>query len=156
MATHHPSRRNFMKAAGQLTVLGGVITVGSCLGGCSDSVSTVPLTGTTVTLLLADKTSLQKVGGFIRQAFPGNNNNLPVIIVRTTDKKFRTMSTLCLHESGSVLTPVASKAACNLHGALYSIAEDNFGQNIGGQSAPTLQQFETEFNETTGIISIHF
>lgn len=156
MTTQHQSRRNFLKATGQLTVLGGVITLGSCLGGCSDSVSTVPLTGNKVTLSLATETSLQSVGGFIRRAFSGNNNNLPVIVVHTADKKFKTMSTLCLHESGSVMAPVSNKATCNLHQAQYSIADGNFAQNIGGQSAPTLQTFVTEFNESTGIITINF
>lgn len=156
MTSQHQSRRTFLKATGQLTVLSGVLTLGSCLGGCSDSTTSVPLTGNKVTLTLAGEAALQTVGGFIRRAFTGNNNNLPVIVVRTADKKFRTMSTLCQHESGSVQAPSSGKAVCNLHAAQYSTAEGNFGANIGGQSAPNLQTYVTEFNESTGVITINF
>jgi Rieske Fe-S protein len=156
MTSQHQSRRTFLKATGQLTVLGGVFTLGSCLGGCSDDVASVPLTGTKVTLTLSAEPGLQSVGGFIRRVFTGNNNNLAVIVVRTAEKKFQTMSTLCQHESGSVQAPVSGKAVCNLHAAQYSTSEGNFGANIGGQSAPNLQTFVTEFNESTGVITIHF
>ncbi len=157
MTTQDQSRRSFLKAAGQLTVLGGVISLGSCLGGCSsNSVSPAGNTGVKVTLTLANEPTLAAVGGSIRRVFSGNNNNLPVIVVRTADKKFRTMSTLCQHEGGSVQAPSGSKAICNLHQAQYSIAEGNFGQNIGGQQAPTLQIFVTDFDEAAGIITITF
>lgn len=157
MTTQDQSRRNFLKAAGQLTVLGGVISLGSCLGGCSsDSVSPIGNTGVKVTLTLANEPTLAAINGYVRRVFSGNNNNLPVIVVRTADKKFQTMSTYCQHEGGSVEAPSANKAVCNLHGAQYSIADGNFGKNIGGQSAPTLQLFTTEFNEATGIITITF
>lgn len=156
MTTQNQSRRSFLKVTGQLTVIGGVISLGSCLGGCSSSVSTIPLTGNKITLTLANESGLQTVGGFIRRAFNSNNNGLPVIVVRTADKKFQTMSTLCLHENGSVQAPSTNTAICNLHQAQYSIAEGNFGHNIGGQSAPNLQTFVTDFNDSTGIITISF
>lgn len=156
MTTQNQSRRNFIRATGQVTVLAGVITLGSCLGGCSSSGSTSPLTGNKIILTLTSEPGLQTVGGFVRRVFTGNNGGLPVIVVRTADKKFQTMSTLCQHENGSVQAPVSNKAICNLHQAQYSIAEGNFGYNIGGQSAPNLQTYVTEFNEGTGIITIAF
>lgn len=159
MKTQDQSRRNFLKAAGQLTVLGGVITLSGCLGGCSaeNSVATSANTGVQVTLTLANEPSLATVGGYIRRAFSNNNNGNPVIVVRTADKKFQTMSTLCRHEGGSVQAPVSgNKAICNLHQAQYSIADGNFAQNIGGQAAPTLQTFVTTYNEAAGTVTITF
>ena len=118
MKTQDQTRRSFLKAAGQLTVLGGVITLGGCLGGCStDSSSSfiIASTGVKATLVLANEPSLTNVGDSIRRVLGTNNNGRAVIVVHTADKKFRTMSTLCQHEGGSVQDPSSNKAICNLH-----------------------------------------
>ena len=159
MKTQDQTRRSFLKAAGQLTVLGGVITLGGCLGGCStDSSSSfiIASTGVKATLVLANEPSLTNVGDSIRRVLGTNNNGRAVIVVHTADKKFRTMSTLCQHEGGSVQDPSSNQSICNLYQAQYSTAEGNFAQHIGGQSAPSLQTFTTEFDEATGTITITF
>ncbi|MBI3260143.1 MAG: twin-arginine translocation signal domain-containing protein [Ignavibacteriae bacterium] len=158
MKTQEQSRRNFLKAAGQLTVLGGVISLGSCIGGCSsDTTSPTGSTGVKVNLILANEPDLANTGGYIRRVFSGNNNNLPVIVVHTADKKFQTMTSLCGHDGGSIQAPSGgNKSICNKHFGEYSIAEGNFAQNVGGQVGPTLKTFLTEYDEVAGTITITF
>lgn len=146
------NRRNFMKTIGILPVVSGAAIMAICQG-CSDT-STSPLTGETVTLTLANESSLQSVGGSIRRTFGNNNNGLPVIVIRTAQDKFRTMSSYCPHEGGSVSSPSGGKAICSRHGAQFGTSEGNFAQNIGGESTSSLQEFITTYNSSTGIISI--
>ncbi len=156
MDTRNQSRRNFLKAAGQLTVLTGVISLGSCLGGCSSDDPVSSNTGVKVTLILANEPDLANTGGFIRRVFAGNNNNNAVIVVRTAEKKFQSMTTLCGHQGGSIQEPSGNKATCNLHAGQYSIAEGNFAQNVGGEQGPTLRTFLTEYDEAAGTVTITF
>lgn len=110
--------------------------------------------GEKVTLTLANELGLQSVGGSIRRTFGNNNNGLPVIVIRTAQDKFRTMSSYCTHQGGSVSSPSGGKAICSNHGAQFGTSEGNFAQNIGGQSASSLQEFITTYNSSTGIITI--
>jgi nitrite reductase/ring-hydroxylating ferredoxin subunit len=146
------NRRNFMKTIGILPVVSGAAIVALCQG-CSDS-STSTLTGEIVTVTLANEPNLQSIGGSIRRTFGNNNNGLPVIVIRTAQDKFRTMSSKCPHEAGSVAAPSGGKAICSKHGAQFGTSEGNFAQNIGGESTSSLQEFITTYNSSTGIISI--
>lgn len=146
------NRRNFIKTIGILPVVSGAAIVALCQG-CSDS-PTSTLTGEKVTVTLANESSLQSMGGSIRRTFGNNNNGLPVIVIRTAQDKFRTMSSKCPHEAGSVAAPSGGKAICSKHGAQFGTSEGNFAQNIGGESTSSLQEFITMYNSSTGIITI--
>ena len=146
------NRRNFIKTIGILPVVSGAAIVALCQG-CSDS-PTSTLTGEKVTVTLANESSLQSMGSSIRRTFGNNNNGLPVIVIRTAQDKFRTMSSYCTHEGGSVASPSGGKAICSKHGAQFGTSEGNFAQNIGGESTSSLQEFITMYNSSTGIITI--
>ena len=51
---------------------------------------------------------------------------------------------------------IVKKVICPNHGAQFSIADGNFGKNIGGQSTADLQTFETTFNPTNNTLTITF
>jgi nitrite reductase/ring-hydroxylating ferredoxin subunit len=98
-----------------------------------------------------------EIGGSIRRAFGANmNSNRPVIVVRTSQDKFRAMSSYCPHEGGTIGVPFGNKAICPYHGAEFGLSEGNFAQNIGGQSSPSAQTFIVTYNQTAKTITIEF
>jgi nitrite reductase/ring-hydroxylating ferredoxin subunit len=146
------NRRNFMKTIGILPIVSGAAIVALCQG-CSDS-PTSTLSGETVTITLANESSLQSIGGSIRRTFGNNNNGLPVIVIRTAQDKFRAMSSYCPHEGGSISSPSGGKAICSKHGAQFGTSEGNFAQNIGGESTTSAQTFIVNYDQISGTITI--
>ncbi|HRE56910.1 MAG TPA: Rieske 2Fe-2S domain-containing protein [Candidatus Kapabacteria bacterium] len=148
-------RREFIKV---LSVAAASCT-STCLYACSESTSSpVTLTGKKIEVRLEDNPTLLTVGGSVRKTFSEVNNGRPVLIVRTSQTSFRTMTMICTHQGSTINNPTnnVNKVICPNHGAQFSIADGNFGKNIGGQSTADLQTFETTFNPTNSTIIIEF
>lgn len=158
MKENQVDRRQFIRTLGLLPVVSGAVIMSVCTSGCSDEDNpNSPLTGEKVTLILANESELQKIGGAIRRSFGANmNSNRPVIVVRTAQDKFRAMSSYCPHEGGSIGVPTGNKAICPKHGAEFGLSEGNFAQNIGGESSSSAQTFDVTYNQTAGTITITF
>ena len=146
-------RRNFLRILTGVAVTG---CVGACLSACSDDdTSPVALTGKKVELLLQDNPTLLNVGGFVRKTFSEGNNGRPILIVRTSATSFRAMTLVCTHQGSLINNPTnANKVLCPNHGAEFSIAEGNFGKNVGGQSTSDLQTFDVIFDSTKNSITL--
>ncbi len=150
-------RRQFIRTIGALPIVSGAVFMSMCTAGCSEDAGTSSLTGEKVTLLLANETVLQTVGGSITRAFGAKmNSNRPIIIMRTAQDKFRAMSTLCPHQGGTIGVSTNSKAICPNHGAMFGLSEGNFAQNIGGESTSSAQTFDVLFNQSADSITISF
>ena len=157
MKENQVDRRRFIRTMSVLPIVSGAVMMGLCTSGCSNDSATSPLTGEKVTLILANETELQKIGGAIRRAFGANmNSNRPVIVVRTAQDKFRAMSSYCPHEGGSIGNPIGNKAICPKHGAEFGLSEGNFAQNIGGESSTAAQTFAVTYEQAAGTITITF
>jgi len=149
-------RRQFIRTIGALPIVSGAVFMSMCTAGCSED-ATSALTGEKVTLLLANETALQNVGGYITRTFGANMNaNRPVIVIRTAQDKFRAMSTYCPHEGGTIGVSANSKAICPRHGAMFGLSEGNFAQNIGGETTSSAQTYDVLFNQSAGSITISF
>jgi len=157
MKENQVDRRQFIRTMGILPIVSGAVMMSLCTSGCSDDNPTSPLTGEKVTLLLDNEPALANNGGFIRRSFGANmNGNRPVIVVRTSQDKFRAMSSYCPHEGGTIGVPSGNKAVCPNHGAEFGLSEGNFAQNIGGQSSASAQTFTVTYNQTAKSITIEF
>jgi len=158
MKEQQVDRRQFMRTMGILPIVSGAVMMSLCTSGCSDDDNpTTPLTGEKVTLLLDNEPTLAVNGGFIRRSFGANmNTNRPVIVVRTSQDKFRAMSSYCPHEGGTIGVPSGNKALCSKHVAEFGLSEGNFAQNIGGESTASAQTFIVTYNATAKSITIEF
>ena len=147
-------RREFIK----ILSIAAASCASTCLYACSESTSSpVTLTGKKIEVRLEDNTTLLTVGGSVRKTFSEVNNGRPVLIVRTSETSFRTMTMICTHQGTTINNPSDNKKViCPNHGAQFSIADGNFGKNIGGQSTADLQTFETTFNPTNNTLTITF
>lgn len=152
--TKRYERRDFIK----ILTVAAASCASACLYACSeDTSSPVTLTGKKIEVPLQDNPSLLTVGGSVRKTFSEANNGRPVLIVRTSETSFRTMTMICTHQGTTINNPSDNKKViCPNHGAQFSIAEGNFGKNIGGQSTADLQTFETTFNPSNNTITITF
>jgi len=150
------NRRQFIRTMGVLPIVSGAVVMSMCSAGCSED-ATSPLTGEKVTLQLANETTLQNVGGYITRTFGANMNaNRPIIVIRTTQDKFRAMSTYCPHAGGTIGISSSTKAICPNHGAMFGLSEGNFAQNVGGQSTTAAQTFVVTYNQSANSITIAF
>ena len=158
MKENQVDRRQFIRTMGILPIVSSAMIMSLCTSGCSDDDNpTSPLTGEKVTVLLDNEPTLANNGGFIRRSFGANmNGNRPVIVVRTSQDKFRAMSSYCPHEGGTIGVPSGNKAVCPNHGAEFGLSEGNFAQNIGGQSSASAQTFTVKYNSTAKSITIEF
>jgi Rieske Fe-S protein len=154
------SRRRFMKIfAFGATTAGGAILL-TTLESCSkkdDGPTAAKSTGQSATLVLANETALQSVGGFIRRAFGSNaNGGKDVIVMRVADSgtnAFATASTVCTHQGCSVDSPSSGSINCPCHGSIFGGSSSNFGQRISGPAPSSLQTFATTFDGTTITIT---
>lgn len=107
MKENQVDRRQFIRTMGILPIVSSAMIMSLCTSGCSDDDNpTSPLTGEKVTVLLDNEPTLANNGGFIRRSFGANmNGNRPVIVVRTSQDKFRAMSSYCPHEGGTIGVP---------------------------------------------------
>jgi len=154
------SRRRFIQ-----TVSAGVLSAGfvawlAGLESCNNAATnpgTAPSTGQKVTLTLANESTLQSVGGFVRRTFGGNNGGHPVLVVRTGSSgsgAFRTMSTVCTHAGCLIDNPSGGQCLCECHGSVFGATAGNFSSNLGGPAPGPLQTFATTFDGTTITISM--
>jgi len=128
----------------------------SLLPACGTKTESPPATGQTVTIKLSDETALTTIGGSIRKSYGTNNAGQPVIVVRTGQSEFKTMSTVCSHSSGSLQAPSNNRSVCDLHGSPFSTQSANFAQPLSGPATTAVKTFTTTFDATANSITIQF
>jgi len=154
-----PSRRDFLRNFwGGIVIAGGGAWIAG-LESCNLPDTTVgpsPLTGQKVKLTLANESSLQAVGGFIRRTFGNNNGGNDALVVRVAQSgtsAFKTMSVVCTHAGCAVNNPSGSVVYCSCHGSAFGTQSGNFANNLSGPAPSPLQMFQTSFDGSMITIS---
>jgi Rieske Fe-S protein len=127
----------------QQTALAGVAAF---LAGCAaGSNTTGPSFTGPLTVTVADFPALTSVGGIARVDGGGS----PVAAVRTGETQYAAFSLVCPH-MGATVGIVGAGFRCPQHGARF--AAD--GTWVGGQPTSNLHALTTQFDATTGTLTI--
>lgn len=107
-------------------------------------------------LSLRDYPELLQKGGILYKSFPEFNGGIPILIRNMGQNIYRCANMQCTHARGMIQSPQDNqKVICALHGAEFSIEQNNFGKNIGGQPADPLREFTNTYNEKDAILMIN-
>jgi Rieske Fe-S protein len=133
-------RRTFLAQ----TALAGVAAfLAGCAAGTGDA--TAPSFNGPLTVNVADFPPLANVGGIARVDSGGS----PVAAVRTGDSQYSAFSLVCPH-AGATVAIVGSGFQCPRHGARFAPN----GNWVGGQSTSNLHALITQFDSSTGTLTI--
>lgn len=136
----HVDRRTFLAQ-------GALAAAAAALAACGlSSVPTAPGSlSSPLTLDLANYTALSNVNGVAYVNADGN----PLAIVRTGASTFVALSRICPH-AGSTVNTASFGFLCPGHGAEF----DETGRWIGGQRTSSLTSYPTQYDATTGKLTI--
>ncbi len=146
------SRREFVQLTGSILIASMTSsTLFALLHGCAkeDSNPVQPQQGTTFTIRLSEHPELSQVGGF--KTFTVNST--PIIVFRTGQTTFKTLSLVCTHQ-GCTINWVNSSMQfqCPCHGSKF----DKDGNVIQGPANKNLQSYRTEYKSDTNEVVIYF
>jgi len=132
------TRRQFM-------IRGSMTGIAILLAGCGgDSGPTAP-GSVSLTINVVDYPALANAGGVAYVTANGN----PLAVVRLDATSFEALSRICPHQGGTVNSN-GSGFTCPNHGARFS----DTGTWVGGQSTSNLTTYPTQFDSSTGVLTI--
>jgi cytochrome b6-f complex iron-sulfur subunit len=131
------TRREFM-------IRGSMTGIAIVLGGCGGSGPTAP-GSVSLTINVADYPALANAGGVAYVTASGN----PLAVVRLDTTNFQALSRICPHQGGTVSSN-GSGFTCPNHGARFS----DTGTWVGGQGTSNLTTYPTQFESSTGVLTI--
>jgi cytochrome b6-f complex iron-sulfur subunit len=132
------TRREFM-------IRGSLTGIAIMLAGCSiDNGPTAP-SSVNLTINISDYPALASAGGVAYVDASGN----PLAVVRLDASTFDALSRVCPHQGGTVSTN-GNGFTCPVHGARFS----ETGTWVGGQSTSNLTSYQTQFDSSTGVLTI--
>jgi cytochrome b6-f complex iron-sulfur subunit len=132
------TRREFM-------IRGSLTGIAIMLAGCSiDNGPTAP-SSVNLTINISDYPALATAGGVAYVDASGN----PLAVVRLDASTFDALSRVCPHQGGTVSSN-GSGFTCPVHGARFS----ETGTWVGGQSTSNLTSYQTQFDSSTGVLTI--
>jgi nitrite reductase/ring-hydroxylating ferredoxin subunit len=132
-------RRDFVTYAGAALA---ALALSAC--GMSDTMLS-PTTVSATPIKLSDFPALATVGGVATTTVGG----IPMAIVRSAASTFSAFSRICPHQ-GSTINTVGSGFVCPNHGATFNTS----GQWTGGQRTSNLTAYPTQYDASTGTITI--
>jgi len=132
------SRRDFM-------IRGSMTGIAIVLAGCSMGNGPTAPGNVNLTLNVSDYPALANAGGV---AYVTASNN-PLAVVRLDSSNFAALSRVCPHQGGTVSSD-GSGFTCPVHGARFS----DTGTWVGGQGTSNLTTYPTNFNSSTGVLTI--
>jgi cytochrome b6-f complex iron-sulfur subunit len=138
---HLPScvtRREFM-------IRGSLTGIAILLAGCSADNGPMAPGSVSLTLTVSDYPELANVGGVTYVTASGS----PLAVVRLDATNFEALSRVCPHQGGTVNSN-SSGFTCPVHGARFS----DTGTWVGGQSTSNLTTYPTQFDSSTGVLTI--
>ena len=128
----------------EFVIRGSLASIGIVLAGCGGGGPTAP-SSVSLTINIADYPALGTVGGVAYVSANGND----LAVVRLSDTTFDALSRICPHQGGTV-NAVSGGFQCPVHGARFS----DTGTWVGGQSTSNLTTYSTQFNSSTGVLTI--
>jgi cytochrome b6-f complex iron-sulfur subunit len=133
------TRREFM-------IRGSMTGIAIMLAGCSmgGNGPTAP-DSVNLTINVSDYPALASAGGVAYVDASGN----PLAVVRLDASTFEALSRVCPHQGGTVNSD-GSGFTCPVHGARFS----DTGTWKGGQPTSNLTTYPTNFNSSTGVLTI--
>ena len=132
------TRREFM-------IRGSLTGIAIMLAGCSiDNGPTAP-SSVNLTINISDYPALATAGGVAYVDASGN----PLAVVRLDASTFDALSRVCPHQGGTVSSN-GSGFTYPVHGARFS----ETGTWVGGQSTSNLTSYQTQFDSSTGVLTI--
>ena len=132
------TRREFM-------IRGSMTGLAIMLAGCSMGNGPTAPGSVNLTITVSDYPELANAGGV---AYVTASNN-PLAVVRLDANTFEALSRVCPHQGGTVNTN-GSGFTCPVHGARFS----DTGSWIGGQRTTNLTSYPTQFDASTGVLTI--
>ena len=138
---HLPScvtRREFM-------IRGSLTGIAILLAGCSADNGPMAPGSVSLTLTVSDYPELANAGGVTYVTASGS----PLAVVRLDATNFEALSRVCPHQGGTVNSN-SSGFTCPVHGARFS----DTGTWVGGQSTSNLTTYPTQFDSSTGVLTI--
>ena len=138
-------RRTFV-AKGTLAVVAALLAE-ACGTGVWEAVAPTSLNlGTGVGVKVSNFPALNAVGGIARV---DGGTGAPLAVVRTGTATYTAFSLSCPHQ-GTTVNVTATGFSCPNHGALFNSA----GTWTGGQVTGNLVSYTTQYNATTGLLTI--
>jgi cytochrome b6-f complex iron-sulfur subunit len=132
------TRREFM-------IRGSLTGLAIMLAGCSAGDGPTAPSSVNLTLNISDYPALASAGGVAYVDASGN----PLAVVRLDANTFDALSRVCPHQGGTVNSN-GSGFTCPVHGARFS----ETGTWVGGQSTSNLTTYPTQFDASTGVLTI--
>jgi cytochrome b6-f complex iron-sulfur subunit len=123
------------------TLTGIAIVLAGCAGGDGP---TAPAS-VNLTINISDYPVLANVGGVAYVSASGNS----LAVVRIDANTFDTVSRVCPHQGGTVDSN-GNGFTCPVHGARFS----ETGTWAGGQATSNLTSYPTQFDASTGVLTI--
>jgi cytochrome b6-f complex iron-sulfur subunit len=132
------TRREFM-------IRGSLTGIAILLAGCNAGGGPTAPASVNLTINISDYPALANAGGVAYVDASGN----PLAVVRLDANTFDALSRVCPHQGGTVSSN-GSGFTCPVHGARFS----ETGTWVGGQSTSNLTSYQTQFNSSTGVLTI--
>jgi cytochrome b6-f complex iron-sulfur subunit len=126
-------------------IRGSMTGIAIVLGGCGGGSGPTAPGSVNLTINVADYPALANAGGVAYVTASGN----PLAVVRLDAANFEALSRICPHQGGTVSSN-GSGFTCPNHGARFS----DTGTWVGGQSTSNLTTYPTQFESSTGVLTI--
>lgn len=132
------TRREFM-------IRGSMTGIAIMLAGCGTGSEPTAPGSVNLTINVSDYPALADAGGVAYV----NASGSPLAVVRLNASTFEALSRICPHQGGTVSSD-GSGFTCPVHGARFS----DTGTWVGGQSTTNLTTYPTQFDSSTGVLTI--
>jgi Rieske Fe-S protein len=108
------------------------------------SANGVTITGTTMTVPLAQNPSLAEAGGMILVS------QASALVIRVSATEYHALTSVCTHQGCTVNRFDGTRLTCPCHGSQYSVT----GTVVNGPAALPLRSYATTFDQGSGIITV--
>ncbi|MGQ0650472.1 MAG: ubiquinol-cytochrome c reductase iron-sulfur subunit [Gemmatimonadaceae bacterium] len=136
------SRREFARLASYAAVLAACSS--DAVGPTAPNGSGITISGTMMTIPLAQNPSLAQSGGVILVS------QARAIVIRLSATEFRTLTSICTHEGCTVSGVRGARLVCPCHGSEYEFT----GAVARGPAATALRSYATTFDAGTGVVTV--
>lgn len=139
-------------AAGAGIALGSIASAG-VIAGCEND--TVKSSDSSYEFNVSTEAILAVEGGAIMKSLGEVNAGKPVIIIRSGEKTFVVLSSVCTHQGCQVSLPnsLGGDLVCGCHNSIFSSTDGSVKQ---GPATDPLQRFATSFDSGKNILTIRY
>lgn len=157
------SRREFIKNAGRLAIVGLSLPVLTSLTSCEQDEGALIVKNSGEpnpnTIKLVDYPALNEIGGVVKVTFEGENDGYAVFIIRSDAQNFSIFSSRCTHLNCIVSAPkeVNGNFKCGCHGAQFSSLDGTVKAKPSDNSdINPIDRFDYSFSPSTQELTVIF